>query len=755
MKKDAGTETDTYDGGRSAAEYDLFTYVNQIPEHLVTIGNAMYWDGSSWVPRATGNLDPFTFLTYLDPDNPTLTGSADAMKNFNQAVIDKLKNNDDFVKAIKSDSNFPGSAGTINNLYVSRLADHNSDDFLRGYQSVFVDMYQGYLDAYNTYDKLLDAEIKGNTTSYMYGVQGENENWKTLNDKMNAALPSNSSTGYKYAYQDFINWLTAAPHDDGSDDMNTNRPLQGGLYALGSDGGLTSSTYVGYGGKGQKIPTSEKIWEYYSGRVFKDSGINGAPVAGDGSTLTYYDEDGKLVTCPDILLKLGRKISDSVLDSFKRVYAEGVKQAALDALQGKQMVVDYSSGISIGNFTPKDSDITLLTDTGYFKDGIFKNADLQYAFTDGYRFAKFWLTKNTPTLSTEPQNSFDSKNVDGYLVPSGPAKKPTGPSSKENPIDKAIISVLSGVSTTYNVIQKTGTNPAPTVTNDYAFPDSKDNYSAGHYINTIYDLATQIALQARADWTTQVEHQINGVTNSSKAAIDPNNDWYKMSPYVYATVFNALNLSYDSNDASKSWIVQALNKADKDVITSAAQNNGVPTITDSPIKVDVTDIKKIDLNASTYYNAADPKLLKSIGVNSYDDNGVATPIGTEANTKAHIKLGLDDSSSAKTTIQNVANYAYYHEQLIASAAFEAGYHAADANLNTKTGLPETAPTGDKYRFQYRSDFIGSMYPNSSDFSAVDGSKSTTQAASYANTDGTTTKLEVTYDADGSFTGVTT
>ncbi|WP_353989155.1 hypothetical protein ABVF11_04975 [Pediococcus argentinicus] len=113
MKKDAGTETDTYDGGRSAAEYDLFTYVNQIPEHLVTIGNAMYWDGSSWVPRATGNLDPFTFLTYLDPDNPTLTGSADAMKNFNQAVIDKLKNNDDFVKAIKSDSNFPGSAGTV------------------------------------------------------------------------------------------------------------------------------------------------------------------------------------------------------------------------------------------------------------------------------------------------------------------------------------------------------------------------------------------------------------------------------------------------------------------------------------------------------------------------------------------------------------------------------------------------------------------------------------------------------------------
>lgn len=754
-KKDVASEPDTKEGGREAAQYDLLTLPtiqgNGKLVAVVSIANVMAVDQYGDLTYQT-NISPFSLLSFLDPVNYSKNGKY--LQSFNQDTIDGLKNSDTLIKTIKAQS----ALGDPSSVIYSRLADHDSDEFLTGYQSFLVDMYQGYLDAYNKYTQLLDEETKENTTSFYYGVQGKADGWAKLKADMNVPT-AELTTGYNYAYNDFFNWLTAnSDEETNPNDINTNRPLEAGLHSLGNERGLTSGSWVGVGNNRQVIPTADNFWNnYYKPAVFVVGGLNGSPFWINGSSWDFTDAAGEPVTYPDIFLTLGHKISDAVLDSFKKVYAQGVKQAALDALQGKQMVLDVAAkpvNISLSSGKPNANDFTLLS--GYFTGQIAQNADLQSAFVDGYRFAKFYLTKNTATLSTTPQNSFDYDVVDGYLVPKGIASKVTAASSRENPIDKAIISVLSGIKASYNVIKGSAT-----VTNFEADADDdkKGVYSAGHYMNTVYDLAQQVAYNARAEWTTAVEHSINGIKGGNTVTIDQTSKWFQMSPYVYSTVFNALNKSFSTNDAAKSWIIKALNKADQDIIVSAAANNGVPKVTNAPITVDIgNSVLKINLNASTYYyDDADPTFknfdLGSLGVNQSDGT---SNIGTISNQKADIKFGMDDTNiGAKVTIQNVVNYAYYHEQAVAAAAFEAGYHAADKNLNTKTGLSDKAPVGEnaKYQFQYRTEFIGSLYPANNDFVDKGSTADVVLKDTSANSDGTTTELSVTNDYKGQFVSV--
>ncbi|WP_272946584.1 MBG domain-containing protein, partial [Furfurilactobacillus siliginis] len=715
---------DTEAGGYDYATYDItdnsgaYESLGQIP----TISHFMI---PGYGPATV--LSPLSFL-------------GDKMSDFNAATIEDFKNADikDFIVTL--DGFGWGPHGSL--LGGAELGG-KSDEFYQGYKNAIVDVLQGYLDAYNVYDGLLDAETKENTTSYMYGVMGANEGWAQLKAKMAFSMQAGKTNIYTWAYNDFVAWLTSMgdPAQEDNSAILVNRPLYGGIASLGA---LNTSSWIGNGDNSQKLPTADKFWtSVYNTQDINKPGVffndgNGHPtdIIGNSMEPAY----------PQIFLNLGRKISDATLDQVKEVYAEGVKQAALDAMQGKRIAVEDGYMVTTKKSTvgPGSTDFQALSGAGYFaSDPILQNADLQQVFVNGYRYAKYFLTKNDATLNAGNNSSFTFTEKDGYLVPTGVAKTPKV-SAKENPIDKAIISVLSGISTTYDVVKDSSTVTTSGGANlAVADNDNGGVYSAGHYVNAIYNLALQVAYGARADWTTAAENQINGIESSTGLTVNKESAWYKESPYVYTTVFNALNTMYHTDSNEKSYIVQALNKADHDIVISAANNNGIPTISHDSVPVNVADdfLQGIDLNASAYYDSTKYD-TKAIGV-SKDS--------TVTNDKAQIKLGIDKTAAVTTqsTMQNVVDYAYYHEQAVAAAAFEAGYGAANKGLNLLSGLPDKAPLGDeaKYNFQYHTDLVGSLYPAKSDFGE---SNKKTLIDTSANSDGTTTKLTLTTDEKDNF-----
>lgn len=453
-------------------------------------------------------------------------------------------------------------------------------------------------------------------------------------------------------------------------------------------------------------------------------------------------------------IELIKATAGDFYDSLRVMVGDAFKQATNDALAGKSVALDSSSGASSDVLkTIVQNMPAQYQDAG--QDPIDSNRVGLYVYA--YLVAKAYLTGYRSGLD----GSGPSGNGNTAINATGDVKVPS-------PLDLAIYSVLTGKSETYDVADSS-TNP--TVTSDFQQPSDVDGSDSsanadwfGDVTNSdMYDIAWAVANQAKTDFLADIQLKVNqgDVSNfnditkvlptatSHGMLSDAQYAYYQTHSYVYYKVFQALYNMYfmkeDSQGKPTNVIEDAVKDADEYVKQNGDSHYGHPTAEN----IDQAQSTYPDLKA-TINSSANVTLNGDVTYTSpYSGDDASTTSGLKKLTPnadslvTAAELGNADTSATKT-IQNAIDYAFVHEESMAIPAYEAGYAAVQTHLNVtpKDADPKSAladPTSDSFTFENTSTVTDTLTPV---LSVQNPDKSSVWTVNYSNSDGTSTVVTI-------------
>lgn len=706
--------TDDYSAGESAAVATL-TAASYAPE---TDNNGV--DIKNWL----GDVSYSTIESQLASANGVASSAmiADAKMVVETWVIDELKKVN--WTTLSQSADYVNGANDIVKLGVNASANQQN-----GYADTIKAYLKGQLTAEAYYLWLLKVEYNSTQSSY-FGPQGLKEAFVKLKNDLNVAknlnqLSGNQANMYNLGFDFAYDWFVG----DAKLGMNWDNSM---IYEVAANMGNAGMTQVSW--------TASKTSN--NDAIFLD------PV----ETMLSNNPLSNAVDVTSLENEIYTQAFKDYYADWQNVVAQGFKQATVDALAGKALALDNSVSGAVATAAIE----TEAPDAYKAIPGTKTKGQLAL-FVNAYILAKAYLSGH---YNNQPIN--ENNNGAGNTPIPDAGVFPTTPVAGQvvSPLDLAIYSVLTGKTYTYNI------SPAnnPIVDSKYQARATKD-WISGPAQNDMYQLAWNAANQAKTDFLADIQLAVNTGDLSklnSAATFLPTAmsqgilsaiqyDYYKTNSYVYYKVFSALYKSFFTDKAGKfaNIIAQVVADADTYVKQSGDSHNG------QPIAQSLTAAQRNNPDLTATVNDSDITLNADVTyTKSYSENADGTPVsGVEMLTPSATtmiksdQISSDNQNNAKKVIQNGLDYAYAHEETVAIPAYEAGYAAAQKNLNVTptAGQPALGNlTKDNYQFEDKSTVTDVLTPV---LMTTNPNGSTVWQVHYSNADGTSVVATIQRAAD--------
>lgn len=678
-----------------------------------------------------------------------------------------------------------------------------------GYVDTIVNFVKGSLTTEAYYLWLVKSTDNSDDTRY-FGTAGYNENFSTVltsvngfstnnvtDTQQNSVLVTPLNNAYQAGTAMTLFWLTGQLSERDkittalgiSEDTN---PADTGQY--------NGSTLLNEIGMAAGTPISSDRSEATGANdlqnisyILQGGGVSSASFISFAKVKTAFHTPNNFAKSiagatgsQDNLTDLEKQLVNTTLrayyDEWEVIVNDAFKQATTDALSGKAIALDFSAKAANA----------LKVYTNDF------NSDQTLIYKYAYLYAKGYLSGKQPTNILE-RISFGNGNtpVNGlstteYAVPS--------------PLDLAIYSVLTGKNYTYNIASnginaENDTKKAAIVDSKFqsqGYTDSSADWIATAAQNDMYQLAWNVANQAKMDFLSDVQLLINqGKTGdlSDETKILPTatnpgmlstsqRTYYQKNSYVYYKVFSILYKSFfldkqgnpllDKNGKPTNMVAKALEEADEHVIQSGNAHAGKPIPWDIQTAQSQKDAgliagtngRNFTLNADMTNGVdANGKIIPysetDVPATAKDGQATTKPVSTSTLLKntvdATSTISSDDLGSsitdsseinnAQKVIQDTVNYAYVHEEAVAIPAYEAGYAAVQKALHpiVKAGeSPVGDPTSDTYRYENTSTVTDKLTPV---LTTTNPDGSTVWTVHYSNADATNAVITIKRNAN--------
>ncbi|MYV05956.1 KxYKxGKxW signal peptide domain-containing protein [Furfurilactobacillus milii] len=633
-----------------------------------------------------------------------------------------------------------------------------------GYLDTVKAYLRGHLVSEAYYLWLLQASNNSDNSKY-FGLQGKLDDFQTLRTQMETADEPGSLTGsqadfYKLGFESALDGIVGHP-------QNPSNPQTVAVIAQKIFGNSNAYSPTGYG-------------DSLLANIAKDYGQQNMDAANyqlgsrNGVNKTTFLPPVDQLLQSNALPNAGANALEKEIfktafinyyASWQNVVAQAFTAATEDALSGKSEVLDNS-------ISPKDL-LTYIDQRMPAEYASQTNTDSsnnqKNLYQAMYLVARSYLSGKHATVASALTGDGNTAIPTG-LTDQAALSNPKG-TQVISPLDLAIYSVLTGHMFKYTVSEKG--NPIVSLAYQTSPTTSASaDWTDGPAQNNMYQLALNVANQAKTDFLSDVQLAINQGDLSklaSAAAFLPNATsqgglsnsqyaYYKQNSYVYYKVFSALYHSFftDKDGNSTNVIAKAIADADTYVKQSGDSHNG------QPISQSLADAKKDNPDLTATANGSDIKLNADVTYTApYSEDSTGTPAetvtvlkdkaaskqGDSTSTITSTELSTDNQDNAKKVIQNAIDYAYVHEEAMAIPAYEAGYAAVQRNLNVTPTSEKPAlgnPSSDTYQFENKSTVTDILTPV---LTTTNPDGTTIWTVHYSNADGTNTLVTITRGAD--------